>query len=89
MNFFDKITTKLKIKTGMEKTKKDTKAINILKEDRQAFGLLVGKITSLEEALSYPPDNCPFSSSHTRERFETRLKSSFEELPHRRVSIPL
>ena len=45
---------RLKIKTGMEKTKKDTKAINLLKEDRQAFGLLVGKITSLEEALSYP-----------------------------------
>ena len=60
MNFFDKIT-KLKIKTGMEKTKKDTKAINILKEDRQAFGLLVGKITSLEEALSYPLTTVPLA----------------------------
>ena len=87
MNFFDKIT-KLKIETGMEKIKKDTKSINLLKEDRQAFGLLVGKRTSVEETFICP-DNCPFSSSHTRERFQTRLKSSFEELPHRRVSIPL
>ena len=60
VNFFDKIT-KLKIKTGMEKTKKDTKAINILKEDRQAFGLLVGKITSLEEVLSYPLTTVPLA----------------------------
>ena len=37
----DKIVN-LKIRTGQEKAKKDPKAVNILKENRQAFGLLVG-----------------------------------------------
>lgn len=51
VNFFDKIIN-LKIKTGMEKLKKSPNAINILKEDRQAFGVLVGKATTPEEAHS-------------------------------------
>jgi hypothetical protein len=58
--FFDKIT-KLNIKTGMEKTKKDPKAMNILKEDRQAFGVLVGKATSPEDAHSYPLTTVPLA----------------------------
>ena len=60
VNLLDKIT-KLKILIGMEKTKKDPKAINVLKEDKQAFGLLVGKITSLEEELSYALTTVPLA----------------------------
>jgi hypothetical protein len=58
VNFFDKIT-KPKIKTGMEKDKRETKAVNVIKEDRQAFGLLVEKATSPEEAHSYPLTTVP------------------------------
>ena len=42
VNFFDSIV-KLKIKTGLEKVQKPPKAVSILKEDRQAFGVLVEK----------------------------------------------
>ena len=60
MNFFDKIVD-LKIRTGQEKAKKDPKAVNILKEDRQAFGVLVGKSTTPEEAHSYPLTTVPLA----------------------------
>jgi hypothetical protein len=53
INFFDKIVN-LKIRTSQEKAKKDPKAVNVLKEDRQAFGVLVGKVTTPEEAHSHP-----------------------------------
>ena len=59
-NFFEKITN-LKIKTGQEKSKKEPKAVNVLKEDRQAFGLLVGKATSPAEAHSYPLTTIPLA----------------------------
>ena len=58
--FFDKIVN-LKIKTGQEKAKKDPKAVNVLKEDRQAFGLLAGKVTTSEEAHSYPLTTVPLA----------------------------
>ena len=45
----------------MEKAKKDPKVVNILKEDRQAFGLLAGKATSPEEAHSYPLTTVPLA----------------------------
>ena len=60
INFFDKIVN-LKIKTGQEKTKKDPKKVNILKEDRQAFGMLVGKTTTPEEAHSHPLTTVPLA----------------------------
>ena len=41
-----------KLETGLKKKKKTPKVINVLKEDKQAFGLLVGKTTSLLEAHS-------------------------------------
>ncbi len=49
---------------GIEKAKKTPKAISILKEDRQAFGLLVAKATSLEEAFSFPITTLPLSISN-------------------------
>ena len=60
INFFDKIVN-LKIKTGQEKIKKDPKTVNILKEDRQAFGMLVGKTTTPEEAHSHPLTSVPLA----------------------------
>ena len=33
--------------------------MDIIKEDRQAFGLLVGKVKTIEEALEYPLTTVP------------------------------
>ena len=41
----------MKIDTGMEKKKKQPKVVTILKQDRQAFGALLSKGVSLEEAF--------------------------------------
>ena len=50
-----------KIDTGLRKDKKVATAVNILKEEKQAFGLLVGKLNSTEEALQYPLTSIPLS----------------------------
>ena len=42
----------LKLKTGFEAKVREAKVINPLKEDKQAFGLLVAKEISLEEVYS-------------------------------------
>lgn len=52
-----------KIKTGLEKPKKTPRAVNILKEEKQAFGTLVGKATSAREAHSYPLTTVPLALS--------------------------
>ena len=45
----------------VSKRKKTAKSIEILKEDRQAFGLLVEKARTQEEALSYPLTSVPLA----------------------------
>jgi len=53
-----------KIKTGLEKPKKTLiKVVNILKEEKQAFGALVGKATTAREAHSYPLTSVPLALS--------------------------
>ena len=47
--------------TGLKKPKLTPKVITVLKEDKQAFGLLVGKSTSLQEAHSYPLTSVPLA----------------------------
>ena len=37
-----------KIDTGLKKAKKMSSAVNVMKEEKQAFGLLVGKFSSAE-----------------------------------------
>ena len=44
-----------------QKATKDPKAVNVLKEDRQAFGLLVGKVTTSEEVHSYTLTTVPLA----------------------------
>ena len=46
--------SKSKILTGLEKVKVKNNTIAVIKEDRQAFGLLVGKVQTPSEALKYP-----------------------------------
>ena len=50
-----------KLATGLKKEKKTQKSIDILKEDRQAFGLLVGKVKTPEEALAHPLTTIPLA----------------------------
>ncbi len=51
----------------MEKAKKEPKLVNILKEDKQAFGSRVGTSTTAEEAHSYPLTSVPLAlASHER-----------------------
>ena len=45
----------------MKKAKRQPKVTSIIKEDRQACGLLIGKATSLKEAFSYPITTLPLS----------------------------
>ena len=59
-SFFDPIP-KLKLNTGITKKTKKPRATEILKEDKQAFGLLVGKAISNIEAFSYPMTTYPLS----------------------------
>ena len=52
-----------KIKTGLQQPKKAARALNIVKEEKQAFGTLVGKATSAREAHSYPLTTVPLALS--------------------------
>ena len=51
----------MKLNAGTVKKKKAFKAVYILKEDRQAFGLIVTKAVTLEEEFSYPITSVPLS----------------------------
>lgn len=62
VSFFKPIQ-KPKLKTGLEVPKKAPRAVNILKEEKQAFGCLVGKATSASEAHSYPLTSVPLALS--------------------------
>ena len=45
----------------MELKNKEPKMVNILKEDRQAFGVLIGKVTNESESLRYPLTSVPLA----------------------------
>ena len=45
---------KNKLNTGIKKTKTSRKAEDILKEDCQAFGTIIAKVLTLDEAFQYP-----------------------------------
>ena len=59
-SFFGPIC-KLRLKTGSEKKKKVLKSLSVLKEDCQAFGLLVNKTEKLAEAFKYPITSVPLA----------------------------
>ena len=62
VSFFKPIQIQ-KIKTGLGKPKKESRVVNILKEEKQAFGCLVGKATIAREAHSYPLTSVPLALS--------------------------
>ena len=60
-SIFDTIR-KSYIKTGVEMRKiKKTKEVSVLTEDKQAFGTIVAKATSLHEVFTYPITPVPLS----------------------------
>ena len=75
MSFFKAIPNP-KIKTGLEKPKKTPKVVNILKEEKQAFGALVGKATTAKEANSYPLTSVPLALSTEESGLRQWAKSS-------------
>ena len=82
-----------RIKTGMERAKKIPKAISILKEDRQAFGSLVGKATSPRDAHSYPLTTVPLAlaspDSDLRQCCKAALRNFLIEESLAEVQTPL
>lgn len=60
VDFFSPIK-KNNLQTGLKKKKPKSKEVSILKEDRQAFGLLLGKEADLHESFQYPITTYPLS----------------------------
>ena len=56
--------TKPKLNIGIVKPKKTKKALDVMKEDRQAFGILVAKSVSLEEAFKFPITSVPLAAAN-------------------------
>ena len=65
-SFFDPIK-KVKLNYGVEKPKVTPSAVNILKEDRQAFGIIISKAYRLEETFSYPITSVTLSEGTLRQ----------------------
>ena len=49
------------VDTGLKKKAKPPKTVTVLKQDRQAFGTLLSKSVSLEEAFAFPATSVPLS----------------------------
>ena len=52
---------KINLMTGMETKKRKSKEVSVLTEDKQAFGIIISKAASLEEAFKYPITSLPLS----------------------------
>ena len=78
VDFFSPIK-KPNLKTGLKKKKQASRVINVLKEDKQAFDLLVGKTESLLEARRYPLTSVSlalaFPDGDLRQRLKAALKN--------------
>ena len=76
VSFFAQIKNP-KLKTGLESKVREAKVINQLKEDKQAFGLLVAKEISPEEVYSYPLTTLPFALSDPSGKLQQSQKAPF------------
>ena len=62
---FFHLIKKTNLCTGMKKKKVIPKAVALLKEDCQAFGLIVSKAISIEKAFTYPITSVPLALATT------------------------
>lgn len=76
VSFFEPIS-KLKLETGIKKTKKTPRVMSILKEDTQAFGVLCAKAVSLKEAFTFPITSIPFSLGYPEGSLRQSDKANF------------
>ena len=80
--FFDPIK-KNQLKLGIKKKRKVPKAVEILKEDKQAFGLMVSKSVSMDEAFKYHITTVPLAIATTectlRQSNKSQLRATLVE----------
>ena len=72
----------------MDRAKKVPKAISILKEDRQAFGALVGKATSQREAHSNPLTTVPLALASPDSDLRQGWKAALRNFLIEEASVP-
>ena len=77
VRFFAPIKS-LKLKTVFEVKVQEAKVISQLREDKQAFGLLVAKEISSEEVYSYPLTTCPFALSDPSDKLQQSQQDLFK-----------
>ena len=65
------------IDTGIQKTKKAPRAISIIKEDTQPFGVICAKAVRLEEAFNFPITSIPFNLTYPEGTLRQYDKSNF------------
>ena len=75
-NIFNTIT-KNSIKTGIVTKKKPCKTVDILKEDKQVFGLIISKCASKEEGFSFPMTYYPLPIAKSEELLYSSDKAKF------------
>ena len=74
--FFEPIA-KLQIAFGIKGKKKTSKAISVIKEDRQAFSVILGDEIDLSEALKYPITSIPLSIRNPDDTLRQSPKNIF------------
>ena len=79
VSFFTPIT-KNKLVTGIQKKPKTKKAVEILKEDCQAFETIIAKSYSTEEAFGYPITSYPLSVADLEGSLRQSDKASLRNL---------
>ena len=75
VNFFTPITRN-NLLTGIQKKPKTKKAIEVLKEDCQAFGTIIAKAYTLKEAFGYPIE----VETRPKRRYTRKLKKAKERV---------
>lgn len=75
----------------MEKAKKKCKKVDVLEEDKKAFGLIISKCQSKEEGFSFPMTYFPLSISKSEDILYSSDKSKFrnEIIGHSFASAPI
>ena len=78
---------KTKLSTGVIKKKTTPKALTLMKEDRQAFGLIISKAVSINEAFMYPITSVPLALATTdKASFRNSFKQIVIALMYQRIA---
>ena len=70
---------KLQIGLVIKSKKKTTKAISVIKEDRQTFGVILGYDIDLSQTLKYPITFIPLSIGNPDGTLQQSPKNSFRK----------